>query len=195
MKNHFNIANFLFFTALYLASSHSVMGAVLGFSPSTSTVNPSSSFSLDVTVNDPSDLYDYQFDLTFNPNLFKAVSVSEGSLISGKGNFQPGTIDNNTGEITFIGNSLIGPVSGVSVSGVLTHISFQSLTQNGTGSFSLQNTILQDSNGFDIAHTVSPASISISTGPVPEPEEWAMMLVGAGLVGFQVKRKKALMNS
>ena len=26
--------------------------------------------------------------------------------------------------------------------------------------------------------------------PVPEPEEWAMMLVGAGLVGFQVKRKQ-----
>ena len=29
------------------------------------------------------------------------------------------------------------------------------------------------------------------TAPVPEPEEWAMMLVGAGLVGFQVKRKQA----
>ncbi len=29
------------------------------------------------------------------------------------------------------------------------------------------------------------------TAPVPEPEEWAMMMVGAGLVGFQVKRKQA----
>jgi hypothetical protein len=27
--------------------------------------------------------------------------------------------------------------------------------------------------------------------PVPEPEEWALMLVGLGLVGFQVKRKEA----
>ena len=26
--------------------------------------------------------------------------------------------------------------------------------------------------------------------PVPEPEEWAMLLVGAGLVGFQVRRKQ-----
>ena len=26
--------------------------------------------------------------------------------------------------------------------------------------------------------------------PVPEPEEWAMLLVGAGLVGFQVKRRQ-----
>jgi hypothetical protein len=29
------------------------------------------------------------------------------------------------------------------------------------------------------------------TTPVPEPEEWAMMLVGAGLVSFQVGRKQA----
>ena len=33
-------------------------------------------------------------------------------------------------------------------------------------------------------------SLSLSTAPIPEPEEWAMMLVGAGLVGFQVRRKQ-----
>ena len=32
--------------------------------------------------------------------------------------------------------------------------------------------------------------LSLSTAPVPEPEEWAMMLVGAGMVGFQVRRKQ-----
>lgn len=31
---------------------------------------------------------------------------------------------------------------------------------------------------------------SIVTAPVPEPEEWAMMLVGVGLVGYQVRRKQ-----
>jgi hypothetical protein len=34
----------------------------------------------------------------------------------------------------------------------------------------------------------------VSIAPVPEPEEWAMMLVGAGLVSFQVKRKQAKAN-
>ena len=33
-------------------------------------------------------------------------------------------------------------------------------------------------------------SASLSTAPVPEPEEWAMMLVGTGLVGYQVRRKQ-----
>ena len=29
---------------------------------------------------------------------------------------------------------------------------------------------------------------------VPEPEEWAMMLVGIGLVGYQVRRKQSALN-
>ena len=37
-------------------------------------------------------------------------------------------------------------------------------------------------------------SLSLSTAPVPEPEEWAMMLVGAGLVGYQVRRKQKGLN-
>lgn len=31
---------------------------------------------------------------------------------------------------------------------------------------------------------------SLSTAPLPEPEEWAMMAVGAALVGAQVRRKQ-----
>jgi hypothetical protein len=30
----------------------------------------------------------------------------------------------------------------------------------------------------------------VALAPVPEPEEWAMIMVGFGLVGFQVRRKK-----
>jgi hypothetical protein len=30
---------------------------------------------------------------------------------------------------------------------------------------------------------------AISVSPIPEPETWAMMLVGAGLVGFQLRRR------
>jgi hypothetical protein len=32
--------------------------------------------------------------------------------------------------------------------------------------------------------------VTVNAPPVPEPEEWAMMLVGAGLVSYQVRRKQ-----
>jgi hypothetical protein len=38
---------------------------------------------------------------------------------------------------------------------------------------------------------LSNVSLNEVTPAVPEPEEWAMMLIGAGLVGFQVRRKQA----
>ena len=36
--------------------------------------------------------------------------------------------------------------------------------------------------------------VDVTTPPVPEPEEWAMMLVGAGLVSYQVRRKQATLE-
>ena len=189
MKYLFSIATRLFCAVLLLASATSAQAALLDLSPAKLHVDVSSPFVLDVNVHNVTSLYSYQFDLKFNPKIFSAVSVSEGSFISGAGNFFPGTIDNATGEITFVSNSLIGPVSGVSGAGTLARVSFQSLSQSSGGRFTLQNTVLLDANGFDLAHTTGSALVTI--GAVPEPEDWAMLLVGAGLVGFQVKRKTA----
>lgn len=36
--------------------------------------------------------------------------------------------------------------------------------------------------------------VNLTVAAVPEPEEWAMMLLGFGLVGFQVKRKQRLIS-
>ena len=40
----------------------------------------------------------------------------------------------------------------------------------------------------------SYAGILAPVPAVPEPEEWAMMLVGVGLVGYQVRRKQSALN-
>ena len=191
MNKRLDLAKMLFGAVLYFATGNLVMGAVLSVGSSNSTVGFSSSFAVDVSVKDVSDLYSYQFDIKFNPNLFSAVNVVEGPFLSGGGStyFQPGTINNTTGDVTFVANTLLGAVPGVSGQGILASVSFQSLHQTGSGNFSLQNTILLDSGNpqLDIAHSTS----SVAVGVVPEPEEWGMMLLGAGLVGFQVKRKKA----
>ena len=37
--------------------------------------------------------------------------------------------------------------------------------------------------------SANASSYGISVAAVPEPEVWAMMLIGAGLIGYQVRRK------
>ena len=45
-----------------------------------------------------------------------------------------------------------------------------------------------------VAGVDSIYSINWNVSPVPEPEEWAMMLVGVCLVGYQVRRKQRVLN-
>jgi hypothetical protein len=47
-------------------------------------------------------------------------------------------------------------------------------------------------NGYRDNGPTFPSETGFTLAPVPEPEEWAMMLVGFGLVGWQAKRKQKL---
>ena len=190
MKKNIFLSRILICSSFYLASTNSATATVLSITPLDTTVGLSTSFSLVVSINDVTDLYAYQFDITFNKNLFQAIDqAKEGAFFSSGGvNFMPGNTDNTNGEITFIANSLIGSVAGVNGSGVLTSISFQSLNQIGTGSFTLKETTLLDSNLGNIDHSLLSANVTVPA--VPEPEEWVLMLVGSGLTGFQVRRIK-----
>jgi hypothetical protein len=44
-------------------------------------------------------------------------------------------------------------------------------------------------SGFTTGSAGGIYSGAISVSPVPEPEVWAMMLVGAGLVGFRLRNR------
>src|SRR5262245_2161588 len=80
---------------------------IISVLPSSSNIIAGSVFSLDFVVgatdpgpaDDVDDLFAYQFGIRFNPFLFSANSVSEGSLLSSAGStlFVPGTIDNAAG--------------------------------------------------------------------------------------------------
>lgn len=160
---------------------------IVSIQPSSLSVPLGNSFTLDVSIADVADLYALQFDITFDPTIISALSITEGSFLLGGGStfFIPGDINNNVGTISFTGDTLIGGISGVTGSGVLATLNFQSLAV-GTSPIELMNVILLDSNFFDISFTTANASINVA--PVPLPT--AFWLLGAGLIGLIGFRKK-----
>lgn len=160
-----------------------------------------------VTTSNVSDLDAFQFDLAFNctvpaanptgcqpgAGVLDALSVSEGSFLPNGGAnttfFEPGTINNATGEISLIGD--VG-ASGVTGSGDLVDVTFQALTTGTTSIAILGNSDLQffDSNFnpivVDDSVTTSPnlqtfptnQSLSASVVVTPEPPSGQLLFLG-----------------
>ena len=84
-----------------------------------SNVGTGSTFQIDVNATGFTDLYAYQFDISFDRALFGATGVTEGDFLAGVGStfFDGGVIDDVGGTISFVFDSLIGPGPGASGSG------------------------------------------------------------------------------
>jgi hypothetical protein len=166
------------------------------------------------TTSNVTDLDAFQFDLAFNclvptasptgcqpgASVLQVLSVSEGSFLPKGGSnatfFEPGTINNATGEISLIGD--VG-ASGVTGSGDLVDVTFKALTTGTTDIAILGNSDLQffDSNGnpivVDDSVTTSPGletfptneSLSAAVVVTPEPPSGELMLLG-GIVMLAV---------
>src|SRR5438270_2245507 len=82
--------------------------------PVSQTVAIGQVFSVNISIASITDLYAFQFDLGFNPQVIHALSVTEGSFLSTAGPtfFLPGAVDNLFGTITFNADSLLGAISG-----------------------------------------------------------------------------------
>jgi hypothetical protein len=152
--------------------------------------NPGDTFSVDVNVTGVTDLYAFQFDLTYNPALISALSVSEGPFLPTGGTtfFVPGTIDNVGGSVTDTADSLIGPIPGVTGDGVLATFQFVTLAP-GTSDLSFANPIFLDSSFNDITANITFQNGSVTLGAeLPEPS--VFVPVGATLLLLMVYRLK-----
>jgi general secretion pathway protein D len=164
-----------FLAALFPAAAFA--DAVLTVAPSAGTVANGSSFTADVNISNVADLYDYQFDLNFNPAVLQATAVLEGSFLTSGGAtfFLPGTIDDSAGTIDFNADSLLTAISGVSGSGMLLEIEFSAIAP-GSSAISIPDNsdlILQDSNGA-LLSAAAPVGGQVqvqgdTTAGVPEP--------------------------
>ncbi len=159
------------FAVLMFFCGTSCTATTLSVSPSSVTANLGDLFSVDIQVDQVSDLYSWQLDLTFNSAVIQAITVSEGDFLASGGAtfFIPGAIDNTGGSITFNADSLETAISGVNGGGVLLSVQFQAIAQ-GNSPVDLANIYLYDSNLNPIAADSQGGVITVNGGSaVPEP--------------------------
>jgi hypothetical protein len=149
---------------------------ILSIQPPSRSVQPDRDFSFSVRVADITDLFAFQFDLAFDPAILSAASVTEGSFLRNGGStvFVPGTINNTAGTINFTGDSLIGPIQGVSGSGTLATVNFQAF-RPGMSPIALSNVVLLDSDLRGITANTVNGTVTV----IPEPASWLLLAAGA----------------
>src|SRR5690242_1252599 len=119
---------------------------ILSIQPPSTSVAAGNTFAVDVNISNVSDLFAFQFDITFNPGILSATSIIEGAFLPGGGTtfFIPGTIDNSGGTISSNADTLIGAISGVSGGGTLAILDFTTLG-TGMSAIDIANVTLLDS--------------------------------------------------
>jgi len=148
------------FVALRLFASSTTEHQTIYVEPSYLQVVPCTNFTVNVRIRNVVDLYSWQFNMTFDPNLMQCVSVTEGPFLSSNGTkptiFPPPIIDNTHGEI-MTACALMAP-PGTSGGCVLAYITFH-CTAPGSSSLVLHHTILINSEGITIGHNVENGTV------------------------------------
>jgi parallel beta-helix repeat protein len=124
----------------------------IGILPETVQVLPQDIFTVNITVNDVTDVYGIGFDLRFNPNVVEVIKVEKGEFLvqDDKHIMLLSSIDNDTGEVV-IGISCMGQVStGMTGSGVIAKVTMKALRCGDAriqiNNCSVKNTILMPVN-------------------------------------------------
>src|SRR5437868_2988547 len=128
MRIPHQISSFVLISALAACAPASLFAdSAVSLSAGTASVLEGQTFDLPVQVSPVSDLYSFQFDLSFDPTIVELESISEGTFLPSGGAtfFLPGTIDNTAGTATFTADSLVGAIPGVSGDGELALLSFK----------------------------------------------------------------------
>ena len=139
--------------------------------PATQEVGMGLPFTVDIVVDPDTDIKGAQCNLSFDPLLITANSVTEGDLFSQDGGstyFVGGAINNTAGTITGIVGLVTGTGVTVSSNGTLATISFTAGTTAGTSPLDLSGVLVGDVNADPVPITVTDGEVVITGAPPPE---------------------------
>ncbi|MEK6945596.1 MAG: cohesin domain-containing protein [Nanoarchaeota archaeon] len=146
-NNEKNIVKNILFVILFVLLVGFVQAVNLSFSPSSQQVGTGVDFDVNVTVSNVTDLYSFQFDLTYNSSVLQYIGISSGPFLNSDGStlFE---LPPNTGTPGLLDNYAVTRIAvlyGVSGSGVIAKIRFRGLSA-GTSNLVISNDSLYDSN-------------------------------------------------
>jgi hypothetical protein len=185
------------------ASTPRMYAAMLTISPASGTEQVGQSFTVSVSVSglDPlNDLYDYSFDLAFDPTVFKVLAANDGTIFDYGGNtgvYFDGTIDNTNGFVTAQGG-LDNNGSFNGTGGLLGKFTFEALEPTASATIAVQNVSLST---FAAASNLGPpdidpgalpsAQLSTANGTaVPEPSAGALAMFAVAGGAFVLRRRR-----
>jgi len=143
-----------YITAYYEVSSTSL--PLVYVSPIVIGASPDTSFPVNVTIANVTNLYTWEFKLYYDTRFLNSISVAEGSFLKAGGTttFQIKALDdayNSTHGLVWLNCSLLGPPYGVNGSGLLATITFEGVA-SGNSILSLSETRLSDRYWAPISH-------------------------------------------
>jgi len=130
----------------------------------TQNVTAGQSFTIKITIDPHVPIAGAQFDLSFDPSLVSANSVTEGNLLKQGGAstyFNPGAIDNIAGKITGVTGAITTPGATVFSNDTFATIQMTANSVAGTSPLNLSNVVVGDKNGTAVLTTTANMSITV----------------------------------
>jgi len=173
MKNFMKKELFILFFLINFFFFNLALGQSISLSPASLEKKPNNTFSLTLNVSSVTNLFGVAFDLNFNPSLIDFLNATEGNFLNQGCQTSLMTAENPPGKLIFGYTRLGSSCGGVSGSGTLAILNFQTLNQTGTASLTFSNNklcLLQNQDCNFVLGNWTGANINIildNTPPSP----------------------------